>query len=515
MSRSTSTPPQAARSRHSGVRLEVVTNEDAEVYVLGGAMQTVAYGVHKIDEVLPPGIYKLRAVRGGATKERLVELSDEPVTVDLQIEAFGAIAPVTAALGKRSPAVEAVARRAIGAGERCTVFEGGSGGRHGGLLVLGHMPAGGEAVDPLENIRLFPWRRHVERRRLECEASAEPVGDESWRGWYRRCAPGTYVLDLHDGAQWVRQAVLVIEGWETRIFLRRAASGAAPELSIQMAAPGTKIVYRSDEDQSVPGSGGRSDTVEVARRALETGRPAIVADRFIERLLHQKWRNPIMGLMGLHLFLEALERSEAAPGAAQRRRVDLSGRHIKDGEYVVREVIGNLRRLLMREGQPYAADLAGLETRAARFLEPVHEPKPAIDHPPMFWASWIALRDAPEEMARFDVQHRLWTDTAHCIAAGPYFAWKARQGSLSSYVETAMAATVASAAAIAPILPIGMNFALPTILHDAALRSKRGAMPPHFDNAPPQPEATLELPTESKAEVAKALGIPASVIKSL
>jgi hypothetical protein len=505
------------------VRLTVVGNEDAELYVLGADMQTVSYGVHRIEQVLPCGIYKLRAVRGGATKERLVELSAEPVTVELRIEAFGAIAPVAAALGPSAPAVEGVARRAIGAGEQCTVFEGDPGQGHGGLLILGHMPAGDEGeLDPLENIRLFPWRRHVERRRLECEVGSERVGDEIWRGWYRRCATGTYVLDLHDGVQWVRQAVLVIEGWETRVFLRRAARGAAPEFSIQMAEPKTEIVYRDEEGAADAGRAHRSDTVEVARRALELGRPAIVSDRFIERLLYRKWRNPVMGLMGLHLFLEALERSEAPPDAAQRRRVDLSGRHIQDGAPVVREVIGNLRRLLVREGESYPADLAGLETRAARFLEAPDRPRPVIDHPPMFWASWIALRDAPEETARFDVQHRLWTVTAHCIASGPYFAWKARHGSLSRYVETAMAAHVASmaatavATAAAPMLPVGAVMALvPGILAVPRAGGVHGELFPLAARRSAASKAERELPAESKAEVAKALGIPASVIKSL
>ncbi|HEV2816412.1 MAG TPA: hypothetical protein VGW40_04215 [Allosphingosinicella sp.] len=437
-----------------GPRLIVNGDLDAELYVIGNDLRTAAYGVGSIDQRLAAGIYKLRAVRGGASKEQLIEVTGDLVEIRLKIEKFAAIAPIAPIFGDKVPAIEGFAQKLLAAARMWPRAGKSPAMPWSRLMVLGHSTAGSEADDPLACMRIFPWRNIASRRSLAAGARAKRIGDEMWRGSAILCRPGTYILDFHDGIQWVRQAVLVAPGWDTRIFMRRGSAdmpGAPPEVSIQMARPDAPVVYDD-----------RYQTVEVARRALELNRPILVKDHFIDNLLEGKWSNPIMGLTGLHLFLEAIERSEADPSASQKRRVDMSGSRIQHGREIVREVIGNLHKLLRGGGarhpsevpdsdltEPVPADLAALETRAGRFLDAPPVPRPALDHPPMFWASWVALRDAPADVARYDVQQRLWSETAHSIAAGPYFSWQARRVSLSGYVLAAreMAAALPPAAA--------------------------------------------------------------------
>ena len=489
MSISASAPPEP------GLRLRIHGNADAELYVIGSDMRTAGYGVGEIDDRFPPGIYKLRAVRGGAMMERLIELSNPDQSVLMRIDAFAAIAPIGPVFGRYRSEIEAVTQRAIAAGSNCScISHEKSKAATSSLLVLGHSAADGLS-DPLENIRVFPWRQSASRQKLDCDIEATRIGEETWRAWFRRCEPGPHVIEFHDGTQWVRQALLTAPNWETRVFVRRSGTGGLtpPEISVQMARPGRQVFYDDQEE-----------TIEVARHALETGRPIIVSDRFLDPLLDGKFENPIMGITGLHLFLEALERHERKE-TSQKRRVDISAEMIRRSSQIIRTVLANLAKLLGATNKaPWPADLAGLEARATPFIGIATGNRQLIDHPPMFWASWTALRDAGEH-GRFAVQHRLWTDTAHHIAAGPYFSWQARRVSLSDYVDNAVQAAATSSLVISSLAGSGV-LAAPALAVAGAITASR------VTNR--RRKANLDL-KEAGPEIGKALGIPASVIKSL
>ena len=490
----------------SELMLTASGDPDAELFILGSDLKTLAYGVGKVSRKSSPGLYKLRAIRGSTVREKLVELSTTPLDENMRIYEFSAVAPIGPVFGADSSAIETFAQKVIATGDRQPALSAGSAESTSRLLVFGHMPGGDDRAGPLANLRLFPWRQVAARHSLEDKVQSKRIGKEMWQGWSRQLAPGCHVLELHDGVQWTRQAVLVVPGWETRIFIRRAAPSkgtslaappARPEISIQMAFPATPVVYYD-----------HYETIEVARRALETNRPVIVDDDVVHNLLRSKWDNPVMGITGLHLFLEALERRDAPEKS--RKRVDLSGKRIKDGAEIVRTVIDNLHRLLrgnVPEDVPVAAltgpipaDLAGLEARAARFLDPPSGPLPVIDHPPMFWASWMALRDMPADKARFQVQHAFWTSTAHSIAAGPYFCWQPKRVSLEGYVSDALEASATiGREVLGRTPPYFETFGSDAVRARGQASSRRGM---------------LDL-GDSREDIGRALGIPDSVIKTL
>jgi hypothetical protein len=416
--------------------LEVFTHDDAEVFVLNAALSRVARSVGAFQQNLRPGLYKIRVSRAGTVQERLVELGGDAQQHRIFIDQFSAIAPIGPMIAN-SRRVEALAREAIGrlAGPRP------------GLLVLAHQCVNdADARRPFRGARIFPWRATREAVRLdELPLSGTAIDGELWTAVAVEANPahGPFVLELRRGQQFARQAVLVAEGWQTRIFLRadkdngqhpqaettRVRTAAAFDVSIQMARPSANVVY-SDHWA----------IVEVARSALERGRAIFTSERLVEELLYAKYENPIAGLTGLHLFLDARARSDAGDTdydlARGLERLGRSAQEIAD------EVLVNLTRLLhperaaaayrlakpnadMRQVLAYAdpdwpesPDLTALRVRACRCRQQV-----VVPSPPMFRVSWDVLKANAARDGKTWISRELWSSTGAAGSAGPYLAW--------------------------------------------------------------------------------------------
>ena len=196
-----------------------------------------------------------------------------------------------------------------------------------------------------------------------------------------------------------------------------------------MARPTANVVY---SDQWA--------TVEVARSALERGRAIFRSERLVEELFYAKYDNPIAGLTGLHLFLDARARSEAgdtgydlAPGV---KRLARSEQDIAD------EVLANLTSLLHPEraaaaqnqahsgtdlrqvlayadpAWPESPDLTALRLRAGRCRRQMLVPSP-----PMFRVSWDVLKAHAARDGMTWISRELWSSTGAAGSAGPYLAW--------------------------------------------------------------------------------------------
>jgi len=416
-------------------QLEVYTNRDAEVFILDAALSRVARSVGSYSDDLGPGLYKIRVSRAGTFQEQLVELRGKNQQHHMFIGRFSAIAPIGPMLPDVG-GIEKLGREALG---RLT---------GPGILVLAHQsPAEVDHRKPFRGGSIFPWRATRHAVRLDAPSPVTAViGDELWAAAAVEADPadGPFVLELRRGGQVARQAVLVARDWQTRIFLRADYADRAPaqgtfgtseaqavpfDVSIQMAQPIASVVY-SDH----------WETVEVARSALERGRAIFTSPRLIGELLDQKYDNPIAGLTGLHLFLDARERSEAGDASYDlgpvMQAVGLDEQGIAD------EVLVNLTKLLHPERAaaareqagsdsalrqallfpdpdwPESADLTALRLRAGRCRQQVLVPSP-----PMFRVSWDVLKANAARDGLTWISRDLWSSTGAAGSAGPYLAW--------------------------------------------------------------------------------------------
>ncbi|NKJ72718.1 hypothetical protein GFL38_10630 [Rhizobium leguminosarum bv. viciae] len=413
-------------------QLDVYTNNDAEVFVMDAALSRVARSVGSFAGVLDSGLYKIRVSRAGTYKEQLIELGREPQQHYLFIDHFSAIAPIGPMLADVGR-IENLARAALAERKNPTI------------LVLAHQNTSVDRHKPFGGAVIFPWRATKDAVKLDKGEQSAEIGNELWSAiaLSADAADGPFVLELRNGARVSRQAVLVAEGWQTRIFMRASNTAldsqlsmdngsdeASPfDVSIQMALPTAAVVYYD-----------HWETVEVARSALERGRAIFTSDSLVRELLHEKYDNPIAGLTGLHLFLDAKARSEAgdatydlAPSVAK-----LHG----DAQGIADVVLVNLTKLLhpdrvaaetKQSGAnallyetllypdpkwPESSDLTALRVRAGRCRDQVIVPSP-----PMFRASWDVLKKNAARDGLTWISRQLWSGTGAAGSAGPYLAW--------------------------------------------------------------------------------------------
>jgi hypothetical protein len=400
-------------------RLDVYTNNDAEVFVMNAALSRVARSVGSFGADLSPGLYKIRVSRAGTLREQLVELTAPPQAHNMYIDQFSAVAPIGPMLSDWQ-GVERVARAAL---ERLAEPR---------LLVLAHRSAdNADHRSHFGGARIFPWRAARDAVGLdELPLVSEDIGNELWSAVAVEAdaANGPFVLELSRGGQVARQAVLVAKGWETRIFLR-AENGDRPhaetssfDVSIQMARPFSNVVY-SDH----------WETVEVARSALERGRAIFTSERLVKELLSEAYDNPIAGLTGLHLFLDAWARSKAGNAAYDLAPgVQKTGRNEQE---IADEVLIKLTKSLHPERAaaepeperelvyadphwPESPDLTALRLRADRCRQQITVPSP-----PMFRVSWDILKANAARDGLTWISRKLWSCTGTAGSAGPYLAW--------------------------------------------------------------------------------------------
>jgi len=343
-------------------------------------------------------------------------------------------------VGDQAPEIERIARQAL----RSPV-----GAAHGEtVLLLCHWPNGCRREDrPFRRISIFPFGRTKARIALPGPFPTAVLGAEGvWAAAAVRLPPRTRtgVLEILEGQGVLgssgttkrvlthsRHAVLLAPRWQTRIFMRydprpsseRPATDATEEwidLSMQMADPDADIVYNLD-----------SELNETARNALERDRPVFVNPDMIEVLLGSNLRNPVTGLAGLHLFLQAIEQGRlTGANRVATARMDTRG---KKPEQVAAEALANLAGLL-GEGRDWEAppDLLALRARAGlpgaggRLLAP-----------PMFWAGWNALKTSTGTAGHAWIGRDLWQSMGDALPRGPYMAWSPSRRSFQRRLERA------------------------------------------------------------------------------
>ncbi|MET4233276.1 hypothetical protein ABIA85_006569 [Bradyrhizobium sp. LA6.10] len=467
-------------------KLTVSSHADAQILVMDAKLQVIHRGVGDISVDLNHGLYKVKVARGGGTVEQLLDI-DSDVNIFLPVNEFPAIAPIGPMLGPDGNKVEALAtaaltRTASGLGHQ-SVFS--DRPDEPGLLIMGHhITEGAICAHPLAGLRVMPWRGDDRAYSIaEGDSTISLIGRERWGAIWLPYIPGCYLLEISDGAQTVRQTIPIAPKWQTRIFLRRrnwlsarsSSEGDAArhewiDVSIQMSPPKNSVVYFD-----------HYETIEVARNALQTTQPIFVSHNLIDNLLWGKYENPIAGITGLHLYLEAAGRSGSAQedlAAGRELEVDL-----KDNpENVAREVIANLMKLL-GESSDLTSDLVALRARAGLLPRETV----TITKPPMFWVSWKYLCRHAGREGRIWVDPTLWNTIASSSLWGPYIVWEPRENSWQELLRRQI--SYRSAATADPAAPAMLGS-----------RRRRGGK-----------SSSLKLQFLDEEDAAASLGVPFSV----
>ncbi|AWO88417.1 MULTISPECIES: hypothetical protein [Bradyrhizobium] len=461
-------------------RLVVSSHADAQILVMDAKLKVIRRTVGRLDTNLDSGLYKIKVARGGGTVEQLLDL-DSDNEIYLPVYKFPAIAPIGPMLGTDGPAVESLAQAVLarrGSGEP-------------GLLILGHHPIQRDVrPHPLDGLRVMQWPGDGPAQSIaDSDMLVRSIGQACWGASWLPYSPGCYLLEISDGPQTVHQAVPVAPDWQTRVFLLRrgwrqgADTTSVPDttrsewidFSIQMARPDFPVVY-SDH----------YETIEVARNALTMTEPIFVSRELIDNLLYGKYDNPIAGITGLHLYLEAAERAQSDDSPSDSKLQIDQRDDMQNPKDFAREVLANLGKLL-GSSSALASDLLALNVRAG--LLPSGQTV-TITQPPMFWVSWDILRSHAGRDGRVWVEPQLWSSIANSTAWGPYLVWQPGQTTWQEYVARHTSRRP---------FPIGHGSALESFTVNSPL------------DAAPADKPYLALLDE--ADLAATLGVPFSVTR--
>ncbi len=482
-------------------KLTVHSNQDAQILVIDGDLNVVNRNVGVISTELKSGLYKVKVDRGGGTAEQLIDLTNDK-ELYLFVEAYPAIAPIGQLLGGHRLEIENLATQA---GARSpslkwrAAFNLSSLPNEPGLLIVGHQEImQGNQSNPLRGLRVMTWRRVSFAATIHDEDTVcADIGSETWSAIWLPVEPGCHVIEIPDAEATCRQTVLVAPNWQTRVFLRRSfvkspeasipdkKSGSLPriDISIQMARPGASVVYDD-----------HLETVEVARNALERDRPIFVSEYLVESLLNEKFQNPIAGITGLHLFLEALERDQLTRDTEAIHPVfSITPALLDRSKDIVEEVISNLERLFSVDNarpSDLPSDIVALKARAGLLS---NEGPVVVVEPPMFWASWDALCKSSRDDRGVLIGRQFWTSVAFSAPSGPYLSWRPRRTSFEAFIQSKIGS--------------GRNYTIESLARDGAFKRipftlKSANLSSNYPGWPVLP---------ADKELASALGIPVTV----
>jgi hypothetical protein len=330
-------------SPNPSLQLSLIDSTFAEVATGTGGL---------VRDGLAPGIYELRISAGAATDTRLLRLGPGETLQERVEVAFGAAAPLPG-----TTTWDEDHERAATRGSEHLVETGRSG--EGGLLVMAR--GTGRGSDPAPpGFEVTPGS--IERSAGDKRSWRDEGPD--WRLRAAPAAPGGYGLSSLREEILVEQSVWVAAGWQTLVFLPYGSRG--PE-----AGRASVVMFPIEEAWRPAVTEATSRAAELALSGLRERRSVLPSD-LLDLLLDEKFREPMLGLLGAHsLLLEPKIDFE---------RFDL--------------VLGNLERLV--PGLPDVAGLRVLGEEARPYPLRRSAPSSAIsalklDWPPMLVAAYTAL----------------------------------------------------------------------------------------------------------------------------
>jgi hypothetical protein len=434
------------------VSVRVESNPDAELFLIAGDYSLAANNVGCLTTRQLPGLYKIRAIRSGVTREEVVEISGDGLNEKFTIDDIPTIAP--------SPAWPQDDKRAffdyVAELNAAPVTLKGDQGRTPSIFVFA-CDTVDSIASPLRGMRIYPWRRVADGRALARDRKDfVTVGNDRWAG-LRIDSAAPLVLEIAVDSHVARQFVPLLPDRETHVYVRRRAFVTTTKqgsvdidaslrsrtewLDIALEFPNGTRKY-SGVRREVNGKINDWFPVDAERResgreavvsALGRGRRLILNRAAIIGLLEQKFVDPYVGVAGAHLMLEAIEKR------TERQEADKPLATVEVAEFpesLVDEVCKNLRRLFGYEsGQEIDdPDLLAVLLRAGRSTSG----KAKIMRPPLYWASWDFLLQRAASDVRVWIEPRLWRELQASTYWGAYLAWIPRRMSVESLVDSTL-----------------------------------------------------------------------------
>ncbi len=374
----------------------------AEISLLDANFLVVAEGVGTLHASVRPGLYVVQYKAGRTVKD--VQVSVPPGTAEYFVPIPSLSTRTTAVptsstdIGKRLNATAAELSRTVHRhiSDGCQLFifvrrlaESTYQGSSEGLFDLSIRSLAGEVL-------------------LDFRETGATDSDGISRGCNIAIAPGAYILRVNAGPVGnLEQAIHVAEGWQTQLLLNSVQYGSEGFIGADLRR-GAVLMSRVGagfnpfdeaigwvEAAKVSLAGGTAAApMEELRRAVKEAAELRSASPHVDDLLHHKFTNPMLGILGGHLLLL---------------------QHAPDIE-LLREVISNLEILV--PGHP--------DVQALRYAASLPTDGAPILAPPMLRSSWRAIIDRtvtdPDLLPAGSYADRIATRT---WGGGAWLLWKA------------------------------------------------------------------------------------------
>jgi regulator of protease activity HflC (stomatin/prohibitin superfamily) len=278
-----------------GVRLEIRAPEQTtEIFLIDGRFRRLASGLGELHVDVPPGLYKVRFRSGAQQRDALIEAvaSRSPLLVSTDPLGFASAAPIAETSTSRGYHREAAAREST----RIHLHQ----GRGSQLFVF--------ARDLLDQSDEPPWTgislHEIDGTPITGLEQGVCNMGQSYAALNVELDPGTYRLRVDTEPLGSYELFLVTRpGWQTQAFVN-AADFQAGDVSLRRAALKTAAVFMARSGLGFHPAAEEVRLAELARQGLAGGRN-VLRGSDLNALLRGKFENPILGIYGAHLLLQA------------------------------------------------------------------------------------------------------------------------------------------------------------------------------------------------------------------
>lgn len=372
-----------------------------ELRILDADLSEMARGFGEVRKRLRPGLYVLEIHAGPVHKQEIISLGSGEVFEKLDLRTpFPSAAPIEGTSTTHEYHMLAAVDVSRNPSE-----DYGDGGRL--FIFIRNIGEGDEARQAPINVESISLH----------DTDLSPVGDfpndlirADGDGWVGICAtvnPGGYALrsagrgfpdtgEGHAGDGLVDQSVWVSEGWTTMVFVPNWSGSSRPSTeysSIHM----TPCSEGFDPTGQIACDTNRA--LELALSGLRQGQSVLPKD-LRRLLLTEKFANPMLGIIGVHVLLQASKTSWS----------------------LFDTVVRNLAKLVPDHPDVTALRLMGKELRGNRSRSRV---KP-VSWPPMLYASYLGLIARDSEEPGIIPERSPAERAASCLhQEGPWSRWTA------------------------------------------------------------------------------------------
>ncbi|MEI4234156.1 hypothetical protein [Roseovarius sp. D22-M7] len=345
-----------------------------EVFLIDASLSRIGSAVGQLEADVSPGFYKVRFRAGASQHDELVEVSGEEATREVIGEPvlFRSAAPI---LNTTTFDADQAGLAADWSREPQSIGDGAE------LFVFLREEDAKKAFDP-EGVSV-----HDLKGAKVVDLSAGRI-EETARcaGICLRLDPGTYRLRVSKAGLGDYEIFVTLSpDWQVQVFLA-FETFTKGEVTVRAASLRRSAIFMRLRGMTFDPEEPNTRLTELAKQALLQGRN-IVSDEMINRFLHGKFQDPMMGLFAAHILL-----------ATHPRNRDL-----------IAIVLMNLGRLI---GE--TSDLAALRLAARKG----REAKTTIESPPLLAASWRSLTKATRQNASLIAPMSVPGQIAHNIADG-------------------------------------------------------------------------------------------------